>query len=141
MSQSGKGIILQDIHTENGLKVIGVDRFFDLKAAKGFVEGQGKALNKSMTSSELALVSLKLAAALIKPNLTFNKRDTELRKDRARKSVRPFYSKVKKDEMLVREGERITPEHILKLSEQYKFVKQKEMLGRAPACFLMQLSS
>ena len=81
----------------------------------------------------MAKVSLGLAAALVKPNLTFNKRETELRKDLARKSVTPFYFKVKKGEMLVREGERITPEHLLKVSEQQKFLKQNETLGRVPA--------
>jgi hypothetical protein len=39
--------------------------------------------------------------------------------------------------MLVREGERITPEHLLKLSEHYKSLKETEMLGRAPAMALL----
>ncbi|MBW1827813.1 MAG: hypothetical protein JRI74_00110, partial [Deltaproteobacteria bacterium] len=56
-----------------------------------------------------------------------------LRKDIARKSVTPFYFKVKKGEMLVREGERITSEQILKISEQQKYLKENESLGTAPA--------
>ncbi len=133
MSQSGKGIILRDIHTERELKVNNLDRFYGLKGARQFVEGQGKALYRSMPSRKLAGVSLKLASSVIKPNITFNKRETELRKDLAQKSVKPFYFMVKKGEMLVREGERIAPENLLKLSGQYKFAKQKEMFGRAPA--------
>ena len=137
MTQSGKGITLHDIHTEKGIKVTDLDRFYDLNTAEGYIKGQSKALSRSMTQRDLAKVSVKLAAALIKPNLTFNKRETELRKDLARKSVKPFYFKVKKGEMLVREGERITPEHLLKISEQYKLLRQNEMSGQAPAMVVL----
>jgi putative nucleotidyltransferase with HDIG domain len=133
MSESARGIVLHDIHTGKGVNATDLERFYDLKAAENFIKGQRGALERSMTSRELAGATVKLAASLIKPNLTFNKRESELRKDLARKSVKPFYFKIKKGEMLVREGERITPEHLLKLSDQYKSVKQREMLGRAPA--------
>lgn len=137
MSHSGKGIILHDIPTEKETKVNDLDRFYDLKTANRLIVSQAKTLKKSMDSAGLANGSCKLASALIKPNLTFNKRETELREDLARKSAKPFYFKVKKGEMLVREGERITPEHLLKLSEQYKFFKHKDTLGRMPAMAVM----
>lgn len=133
MSLGAKGIILHDIRTEKEVKVTDLNRFYDLKTARAFVVERGKVLTRSIRPKELARASLKLAASLIKPNLTFNKRETELRKDLARKSVKPFYFKVKKGEMLIREGERVTPSHLLRLSEQYKFLKQKETLGQAPA--------
>ncbi len=137
MAQSGKGIILHDIPTESETVIADLNRFYDLNGARDFIKAQSKNVTKSTNSTELASVTLGLSAALIKPNLTFNKRETELRKDQARKSVKPFYFKVKKGEMLVREGERITPEHILKLSEQYKFLKQNESLGRFPAMVVL----
>jgi len=133
MSQSGKGVLLHNIHTEKEVNVTDVDRFYDLKSARDFVRAQKKAVSRTTSPREMADVSLKIAAALIKPNLTFNKRETELRKDLARRSVKPFYFKVKKGEMLVREGERIAPGHLLKLSEQNRFLKQKEMTGQVPA--------
>jgi membrane-associated HD superfamily phosphohydrolase len=136
MAQSGKGITLHRIQTEMETSVTDLNRFYDLKGARDYIEGQSDKLN-SLNSPDLAEASLKLAAALVKPNLTFNKRETELRKDLARKSVTPFYFKVKKGEMLVREGERITPEHLLKVSEQQKFLKQNETLGRVPAMAVM----
>ncbi len=140
MAQSGKGIILHRIQTEMESKVTELNRFYDLKETRNFIEGQSKPLASSMSSPDLAKASLKLAAALVKPNLTFNKRETELRKELARKSVTPFYFKVKKGEMLVREGERITPEHLLKVSEQQKFLKQNETLGRVPAMAVLIFS-
>lgn len=133
MSQAGKGITLHNIRTEKEIKVTDLNRFYDLKTSKAFVMDRGRVLTRSMRPKQLAKTSLKLAASLIKPNLTFNKRETELRKDLAMKSVKPFYFKIKKGEMLIREGERVTPKHLLRLSKQYKFLKQKEILGQAPA--------
>ncbi len=133
MSHSGKGIVLHDIYSEKEIELTNLNHFYDLKAATDLIKKQRKDLYRSMISEELAKVSLKLATYLIKPNLTFNKRETEIRKGLARESVRPVYFKIKKGEMLVREGERITPEHLLKLSEQHKFHKREDMLGRAPA--------
>ncbi|OPX33923.1 MAG: hypothetical protein B1H12_11000 [Desulfobacteraceae bacterium 4484_190.2] len=135
--QSGMGIFLHNIHTGQELKVTDLNRFYDMKVARKIINGQIKALEKSFSSSRLAEVAVKLSVALIKPNLTFNKRETELRKDLARKSVKPFYFKVKKGEMLVREGERIQVEHLLRLSEENKSLKQKEIIGRAPAMAIL----
>jgi putative nucleotidyltransferase with HDIG domain len=137
MRQSGRGIILHNIYTGQEHKVMDLNRFYDLKEARKLTKEQSQALERSFTSHKFAKVSVELASALIKPNITFNKRETELRKDLARKSVKPFYFKVKKGEMLVREGERIQPEHLLKLSEESKFLKHKEILWRAPAMALL----
>lgn len=137
LAQSKKGITLHNIQTEQESVVTDLDGFFDLSGARKFIEGQRKALAKSMSSPKLADASLKLASSLIKTNLTLNKRETELRKDIARQSVTPFYFKVKRGEMLVREGERITPEHLLKLSEQQKLLKQNEALGEVPAMAIL----
>jgi membrane-associated HD superfamily phosphohydrolase len=52
---------------------------------------------------------------LLRPNLTFNKNETEARKRAAREAVMPVLSQVKKGEMIVREGERISEEQIKKL--------------------------
>ncbi len=52
---------------------------------------------------------------LFRPNLTFNKNETEARKRQAREAVKPVLFQVKKGEMIVREGERVTEEQIKKL--------------------------
>ena len=137
VNQDGKGITLHDINSGEETKVDDLARFYDIKAAKYFIKKERKSLNSSLGSQELSAITLKLADALIKPNLTFNKRETELRKDIARRSVKPFYFKVKKGEMLVREGQRITDEHILKLREQYKFIQENRMFGRSPAMMVL----
>ncbi len=133
MNQSEKGITLHNIDTEIEIKMTDLDRFYDLKAARDSVKLLGKNLKRPTIPKKLVDVSSIVAASMIKPNLTFNKRETELRKDMARESVTPFYFKVKKGEMLVREGERVTREHIIKLSGQNKLLKQKEVISGVPA--------
>ncbi len=52
---------------------------------------------------------------ILRPNLTFNKNETEARKRQAREAVTPVLFQVKKGEMVVREGERVTDDQLKKL--------------------------
>ena len=137
MDQITKGIVLHDLHTLKDKKINELNRFQDVEEAREFILGQGRILADSADKPSDVADCAQLAAALVKPNVTFNNRETELRKELARNSVTPFYFKVKKGEMLVREGERITTEHLLKLREHSKFHKRKEVLSRVPAMALV----
>ncbi len=131
------GIILHDINTRNEIAVTDKDRFNDLEGARVFVENQIGPLGEKMGDPEGAAAASRLVLSLIKPNLTFNQRETELRKDLAQKSVKPTYIMIKKGEMLVREGERIGPEHLAKLSEATQSQSRIDMLGRIPAMAIL----
>jgi len=56
-----------------------------------------------------------IAEGMILPNITFNLKETELRKDKAEKAVQPVFFRVQRGEMIIREGERVQPTHIAKL--------------------------
>ncbi len=133
MRQGDKGIVLHHIQSEKESSVTDLNRFYDLEEAKALFEEQQGALADTLGTEKPARLAAKLAAELLRPNLTFNKRETELKKEQARESVKPSYFKVKKGEMLVREGERISEEHLLKLTEQNKSMKRKDIVGMAPA--------
>lgn len=60
-------------------------------------------------------VLLSVVQKLLRPNLTFNKNETEARKRQAREGIKPVLFQVKKGEMIVREGERASEEQIKKL--------------------------
>ncbi|MFC1533407.1 HD family phosphohydrolase [Thermodesulfobacteriota bacterium] len=132
MSQAQRGIVLQSIQTQEETLIKDLNRFYDIEGAKKYIKGQGKDLIKKTGSSEISNLSVNIAISLIKPNVTFNKRETELRKDIARESVKPFYYKIKRGEMLVREGERLGSDHLLKLLAEAKSLGQHTMLGRVP---------
>lgn len=131
------GIILHDINTRKETRVTNPERFFDLKGARDFIKRQKKDLEQNLQNPKLSSIVIDLAQSLIRPNLTFNQRETELRKEVAQESVKPVYFKIKKGEMLVREGERIGPQHLLRLSGEIKSQKPIERIGRVPAMALL----
>lgn len=68
---------------------------------------------------EIRELIINLAALVIKPNLTFNQAATEAYRQRLLAEVQPVYFQVQKNEMLVREGQKITPYELLKLEAYY----------------------
>ncbi|MBW2076229.1 MAG: HDIG domain-containing protein [Deltaproteobacteria bacterium] len=131
MTQKGKGIILRDIDTQQELKVDELDRFYDLEGARQHV---GQIINRLLANEDdegISLASVLLAQRVIRPNITFNIRETELRKEEARKSVTPIYFKVKSGEMIVREGEKITSLHLLKLETEAALQERYPQRGMA----------
>lgn len=131
------GIILHEISSRKEITVTDSGQFYDLEKARNTLRSQDNAIRKTMRNPELADIVTKLAAQIIEPNLTFNQRETELRKEVARESVKPIYYKIKKGEMLVREGERIGPDHIIKLSEEMRSQSRIDMVGRVPAMAIL----
>jgi putative nucleotidyltransferase with HDIG domain len=120
MTQEGKGIILRDIDTQKEVEVVDLDRFYDLEGARQRLSEIIEQLPVDEGGSEIAEATIRLAQLAIRPNATFNKKETELLKEEARESVKPIYFKVKKGEMIIREGEKINPTHLLKLEAKAK---------------------
>jgi len=115
MTQKGKGIILRDIDTQEELKVDDLDRFYDLEGARQGLREIMAQLPAGEGGPEMVEATGRFAQLAIRPNITFNKKETELLKEEARISVKPIYFQVKKGEMIIREGEKISPTHLLKL--------------------------
>lgn len=61
------------------------------------------------------MVTASLVAQMLQPNLTFNLEETDRRREEAYNSVKPVFIKIARNEMVVREGQRIGPEEMLKL--------------------------
>jgi hypothetical protein len=133
MPQKGKEIILRDVDTQQEFKVDDLDRFYDLQGARQHASQITRRLLANEDKDEMASAATLLATQVIRPNITFNLRDTELRKEEARKSVTPIYFKVKKGEMIVREGEKITPTHLLKLETEAALQERYPQRGMAIA--------
>ncbi len=135
--QFQKGIILQSIEDQTDKPVIDIKRFNDVESAREYVRGRKSVLSESGLTPEEADLTVNISLPLIKPNVTFNKRETELRKDMAGKSVNLSYYQIKKGEMIVREGERIGQEHLVKLSADRVQDENQSFLGRVPGMALL----
>ncbi len=131
------GIVLHEIYSKKENTVTDPDRFFDLQAAKAHIRNQSKTLQDKGVPHELTEAAIRLAQSLVRPNLTFNQRDTEARRELARESVKPVFFKLKKGEMIVREGEKIGPEHLLKLEAETKSSRPIDLIARIPAMTIL----
>ena len=131
------GIVLHEIYSKKESTVADAERFYDMAGAKGYIRSQARDLQEKIGSSDLAESTVRLAQLLIRPNLTYNQRETESRKGLAGEAVKPVYFKIKKGEMLVREGERIGPEHLVKLAEENRSLRGMDLVGRVPAMAIL----
>ena len=79
--------------------------------------------------SSFARYSLSILKKLVQPNLTFNKEETDKKILSAIEEVKPVYFQVQKNEMIVREGEKIGYPELAKLEAFYKTVADNKISG------------
>jgi putative nucleotidyltransferase with HDIG domain len=108
-----KGVVVRDLGSQTEKtyselpRVMGVPEALAssdpiLKEAPGIKRGQRKVL-------------MGVLQRLLRPSLTYNQQETELRRQQAFDEVTPVLFQVKKGEMIVREGERVSAAQIAKL--------------------------
>ena len=114
LKEKDKGIAVRDINSREEKKITDFSKFISLSEARGKVINNISLLSEELSIEEMNAVAA-LAASLVKPTLTLNKNETEKRKDSVAAAVSPVYFHIKDGEMILREGERITNEHILKI--------------------------
>ena len=78
---------------------------------------------------------LGLLSRVIKPNLYFDREATEARKKSALDGVRPVLYKIQKGEMIVRVGERVSPEQAQKLNMIYQANRNSASISTALGIF------
>jgi len=110
-----KGITLRNIQTKSEKAVRKLKRFYGLDQAQTMVRIIGQPLLKGQNYSLRNLV-VDFSQQLIHPNITLNRSETEERKKQAA-NIKPILYQIKAGEMLLREGERVTAVHLLKLKK------------------------
>ncbi len=104
------------------IRALGSDEVID-ETQLGTVTGLSEALDQAKEllagipslSAVQHQTLLKLVQQQLRPNLSYNQQETEKRRQLARDDVKPVLFQLKKGEMIVREGARITADQILKL--------------------------
>ena len=82
---------------------------------------------------------LKLVQQQLRPSLVFDQIDTEKRRTAAREQVAPVLFQIKKGEMVVREGERVSAEQILKLKSIRESGRDNRSLQTAAGLLILSL--
>ena len=106
------GVILVDAETKGVIAGGDSARYMDLAEAKE--ELADMRISAGANQRDLQVIS-ELFSRVIRPNLLFDRDATEGKKRETRDAVRPVYYQIKRGEMVVRVGERISPEQAVKL--------------------------
>ncbi len=114
LKEVDKGITLRNVVTLTEAHVLSLKQFYGPDQAKAMVRVIGDPLLKGMDYALLNLI-VDLSQRLLRPNITLNSHETEARRKIADESVKPVLYMIKKGEMLLREGERVTPLQLRKI--------------------------
>jgi putative nucleotidyltransferase with HDIG domain len=138
LKEADRGIILSDIKTKNEMLVYDLKHFYGLDQAKIMVTVIGNPILRNKTT-DLRNLIVDFAQRLIQPNITLNRSETEERKKAAYSEVKPIFYKIKAGEMLLREGERVTKDQLLKLKIYQEGIKNEKVLTNCigSALFIM----
>ncbi len=110
-----KGVVVRNLATQQESMEKELRDVIGLGDAQDRLKAKLREVPRLSNSQRQALVGL--LQKLLRPNLTFNKNETEERKRRAREGITPVFYQIKKGEMIVREGERVSEDQIRKLRE------------------------
>ena len=123
-----KGIVIRNIQTREVRKSFPPFGFFDFKEARAKVRSQAD-LPSPIKGKELSSLALKIAEHFLRPNLTFNKDDTEDQKAKTREKATPVYFQVKRGEVILRTGDRVSEEHLLKINALKKAQERSHLMA------------
>ncbi|MBL0716523.1 MAG: HD family phosphohydrolase, partial [Desulfosarcina sp.] len=112
LRETGKGIILKN--TDSEVLVRELRKIYGPDQAKTMVRIIGQPLLKNINYNLRNLI-VDFTQRLIRPNISLDYIETNKRKEKAASEIKPILYKIKAGEMILREGERITGEHMAKL--------------------------
>jgi cyclic-di-AMP phosphodiesterase PgpH len=111
------GILLTDSETKQEIAAGDSARYVDLPETRNSLAGMRIALGGNPRD----LQTIKgLLARVLRPNIQFDREATDAKKRETRNAVRPVLYQVKRGEMVVRVGERISEEQALKLEKLFE---------------------
>ena len=127
LKEAGRGIVLRDVRTQEEQQVKELRPFYGFDQAQSMIRIIGQQMLKGYGYNLRNLI-VDFSQQLVQPNITLNRNETEERKRTAAEQVEPVLLKVKRGEMLLREGERITDIQLDKLNALQTQLEPEERL-------------
>ncbi|MEA1968529.1 MAG: HDIG domain-containing protein [Thermodesulfobacteriota bacterium] len=122
-----KGVVLKTIGTAKEKVITNLKKIYGPDQAKTMVRIIGDPLLKNFNYNLCNLI-VDLSQRLIRPNITMNRSETERRIKEAESKIKPVLYKIKKGEMILREGERVDEMKLIKLKTMESQIKQKNTI-------------
>ncbi len=114
VQQRHNGIIVRKLSSKKEYRESDLQKFYSLDEARIALANTGRTYLKDF-DYRLRGVMIDLAQRLIQPNLTLNRGATEELRDKTVAEVKAVLTQIKKGEMLVREGEKLSPLHMARI--------------------------
>ena len=120
------GIIIKDIRTQKEKIERKLNTIRHINSIDTIIlKKTNNILNNS--NEDLRRVVISISKKLFQPNLTFNKNASETKKQILLADLKPVYFQVLKDEMIIREGQKISPSDLDKLNAFFKIKGEKSV--------------
>jgi cyclic-di-AMP phosphodiesterase PgpH len=138
LREEKKGIALRDVATQSEIVVKKLRKLYGLDQSKTMVRIIGDPLLEGKDYTLRNLV-VDFVQALIQPNITLNRNETESRKQAAVADVNPVRTTVVAGEMILREGERVTENQLRKLNALQSVTNRKKFIASGAGAGLMMM--
>ncbi|NOY68320.1 MAG: HDIG domain-containing protein [Deltaproteobacteria bacterium] len=138
LKENDKGISLKTIGVNDEKTVRNLRHFYGMDQARAMVRIIGDPLLKGMDYNLVNLI-VDFTQRLVQPNITLNRRETEKRKSAAESGIKPILYQIKKGEMILREGQRVSRTDMLKLSALKKKTGRARLLEQGAGTALIIL--
>jgi hypothetical protein len=117
--EKDKGITIRDLITQNEENIKDISGIYNIQEIDASLLRRVTAVFSSDSYSTRRVI-FSIVKKMIEPNITLNKEATEKKKLAAVEEVKPTFFIIQKNEMIVREGEKIDYNTLLKLDAYYK---------------------
>ncbi|MFH1102853.1 MAG: HDIG domain-containing metalloprotein [Pseudomonadota bacterium] len=114
LREAERGVTIRILGSDREEQTTQLKQFHGHDQAKTMVTVIGESLLKDL-SHPLKSAIVEICQKLIQPNITLNSHETEERRKKASLKIEPVLYKIKTGEMILREGERVTDLHLMKL--------------------------
>ncbi len=110
-----KGITMRNVVSQTEKTITALRQYYGPDQAKTMVRVVAQPSVKELNYNLVNLI-VDFCQRQVQPNITLNRNETEKRKTEALANIKPVMYKFKAGEMLLREGERVTDDKLLKLN-------------------------
>ncbi len=108
------GIVLHNIVTGKDTVLHDPDLIFDLDDMRSLFLSRSSEVLKGLPPTERRLI-LSMAQQMIRPNVSYDEEATKQRVQKAIEGIKPVVREIRKGDVIVHKGERVTPEQMEKL--------------------------
>lgn len=131
------GIVIRDLSTGTEQLHINVSDYLDLS---GLGDALDAYLREAQQPQAVRRAAQALVSPLLRPNLTLNQEASQARTASAVQAVEPVFYQIKKGEIVVRKGERVTQDHQRKMQTLFSDQADRYHWGRSGGIFLFSLA-